>query len=150
MTGTGENHGGGGIVASYETGRVSPHGSVHYFVGNSALFDELRYTAGLDFNAIRDRLTLSGEVVGRRLYDVEGFQQGTTRGVVVSPITGDAFEIKDFVATRGDFNLFFVTAGGKLRLAGQLLGSAYVLIPFGDNGLQALKPTFNFGFNYAF
>ena len=150
MTGTGENHGGGGIVASYETGRISPHASVHYFVGNTALFDELRYTAGLDFNAVRDRLTLSGEVVGRRLYDVEGFQQGTTRGVVVSPITGDAFEIKDFVATRGDFNLFFVTAGGKVRLAGQLLGSAYVLIPFGDDGLQALKPTFNFGFNYAF
>jgi hypothetical protein len=94
--------------------------------------------------------TVSGEVVGRRLYDVEGFQQGTTRGVVTSPITGDAFEIKDFVATRGDFNLFFFTVGGKVRFAGQLLGSAYVLIPFGDDGLQALKPTFNFGFNYAF
>jgi hypothetical protein len=150
MTGTGETHGGGGLIASYESGRVSPHASVHYFAGNTALFDELRYTAGLDFNAIRDRLTLSGEVVGRRLYDVEGFQQGAVRGVVVSPLTLDSFEIKDFVATRDAFNLFFVTAGGKLRLAGQLLGSAYVLIPFGDSGLQAQKPTFNFGFNYAF
>ncbi|HZI38102.1 MAG TPA: hypothetical protein VFF24_07330 [Acidimicrobiia bacterium] len=150
MTGTGETHGGGGLIASYDSGLVSPHASVHYFAGNTALFDELRYTAGLDFNAIRDRLTLSGEVVGRRLYDVEGFQQGAVRGVVVSPLSGDSFEIKDFAATRDDFNLFFFTAGGKLRLAGQLLGSAYVLVPFGDNGLQAQKPTFNFGFNYAF
>ena len=150
MTGTGETHGGGGLIASYESGLVSPHASVHYFAGNTALFDELRYTAGLDFNAIRDRLTLSGEVVGRRLYDVEGFQQGAVRGVVASPLSGDSFEIKDFAATRDNFNLFFFTAGGKLRLAGQLLGSAYVLVPFGDNGLQAQKPTFNFGFNYAF
>jgi len=150
MTGTGETHGGGGLIASYDSGLVSPHASVHYFAGNTALFDELRYTAGLDFNAIRDRLTLSGEVVGRRLYDVEGFQQGAVRGVVVSPLSGDSFEVKDFAATRDDFSLFFFTAGGKLRLAGQLLGSAYVLVPFGDNGLQAQKPTFNFGFNYAF
>jgi hypothetical protein len=150
MTGTGETHGGGGVIASYESGRVSPHASVHYFAGNTVLFDELRYTAGLDFNAVRDRLTLSGEVVGRQLYDVEGFEQGTVRGTVVSPRTGDSFEIKDFVATRDNFNLFFVTAGGKLRMAGQLLGSVYVLIPFGDNGLQAQKPTLNFGVNYAF
>ena len=35
-------------------------------------------------------------------------------------------------------------------MAGQLLASLYVLIPFGDSGLQAQKPTFNFGVNYAF
>ena len=150
MTGTGETRGGGGLVASWEAGRLAPHGSVHYFVGNEALFDEFRYTAGLDFNVSRDRLTLSGEVVGRRLFDVEGFQQGAVRGRVVSPVTRDVFEIKDFVASRGDFNLFFVTAGGKARLAGQLLASAYVLIPIGDQGLQAQKPTFHLGFNYAF
>lgn len=150
MTGTGETHGGGGVIGSWESGRVSPHASVHYFAGNTALFDELRYTAGLDLNAVRDRVTLSGEVVGRRLYGVEGFQQGTLRATVLSPRTGDPFEIRDFVATRDDFSLFFVTAGGKARIAGQLLGSVYVLIPFGDSGLQAQKPTFNFGFNYAF
>jgi hypothetical protein len=150
MTGTGEMHGGGGVIASYQTGRFSPHGSVHYFSANSVLFDELRYTAGVDINAVPDRLTLSGEVVGRRLFDVEGFRQGTVRATLVSPRTGDAFEVKDFLATRDDFDLFFVNAGGKWRVAGQLLLSTYVLIPFGNQGLQALKPTFNFGFNYAF
>jgi hypothetical protein len=150
MTGTGETHGGGGVIASWESGRISPHASVHYFAGNSVLFDELRYTAGLDVAAMRDRLTLSGEVVGRHLYDVEGFEQGALRATVVSPRTGDPFEIRDFVATRDGFNLFFVAAGGKIRMAGQLLGSVYVIIPFGDNGLQAQKPTFNFGVNYAF
>jgi hypothetical protein len=150
MTGTGETHGGGGIIGSYEAGRVSPHASVHYFAGNPVLFDELRYTAGVDFNAIRDRLTLSAEVVGRRLYDVEGFEQGTLRATVTSPKTNDRFQIRDFAATRGDFDLFFVTAGGKVRMAGQLLGSIYMLIPFGDSGLQAQKPTLNFGVNYAF
>jgi hypothetical protein len=150
MTGTGETHGGGGVIGSWESGRLSPHASLHYFAGNTALFDELRYTAGLDFNAVADRVTLSGEVVGRRLYGVEGFQQGALRGTVVSPRTGDPFEIRDFVATRDDFSLYFLTAGGKARITGQLLGSVYVLIPFGDSGLQAQKPTFNFGVNYAF
>jgi hypothetical protein len=150
MTGTGETSGGGGLIASYQTGRFSPHASVHYFAANNVLFDELRYTAGVDVNAVRDRVTLSGEVVGRRLYDVEGFQQGTTRGTVVSPLSRDVFEIKDFAPVRDNFDLFFFNAGGKWRLGGQLLLSTYVLIPFGDQGLQALKPTFNFGFNYAF
>jgi hypothetical protein len=150
MTGTGETHGGGGIIGSFESGRVSPHASVHYFAGGTTLFDEVRYTAGLDLNAVRDRVTLSGEVVGRRLFDVEGFEQGALQATVTSPVTGDPFQIRDFVATRGDFDLFFVTLGGKVRVAGQLLASAYVLIPFGDSGLQSQKPTFNFGFNYAF
>jgi hypothetical protein len=150
MTGTGETHGGGGVIASWESSRFSPHASLHYYAGNTALFDEVRYTAGVDVNAVRDRVTLSGEVVGRRLYGVEGFQQGALRTTLVSPRTGDPFEVRDFVPTRDDFNLFFVTAGGKARLTGQLLGSVYVLIPFGDSGLQAQKPTFNFGVNYAF
>jgi hypothetical protein len=40
--------------------------------------------------------------------------------------------------------------GGKLRIAGQLLGTAYMLIPWGDQGLVAQKPSCNFGLNYAF
>jgi hypothetical protein len=35
-------------------------------------------------------------------------------------------------------------------VAGQLLGTAFILIPWGNSGLIAEKPSFNFGLNYAF
>ena len=76
MTGTGETHGGGGIIGSFESGRFSPHASAHYFAGGSTLFDEVRFTGGLDFNAVRDRVTLSGEVVGRRSVRRGGVRAG--------------------------------------------------------------------------
>lgn len=150
MTGTGESQYRAGLVGSYETGRVAPHASVSYSAGSDELFDEIGAIVGLDVAAIPNRLTLSGEIVARRLLDVQGFENGDLLGTVRSPRSGDLFEVRDFQAVRGDFDLFFVALGGKVRMAGQFLGSAYVLIPTGDDGLQAQKPSFNFGVNYAF
>jgi hypothetical protein len=150
MTGTGEDQYRAGLVGSYEVGRVAPHASLAYSSGSADLFDEISLIAGLDIAAIPDRLTLNAELVTRRLLDVQGFESGALLGTVRSPRTGDLFEVRDFRAVRGDFDLFFVALGGKLRIAGQLLGSGYVLIPTGSDGLQAQKPSFNFGVNYAF
>lgn len=150
MTGTGEELYRAGLVGSYETGRIAPHATVSYSVGSGEVFDEIGGIAGLDFAAIPDRLTLSAEVVMRRLLDVQGFEDDVLLGTVRSPVSGDLFEVRDFRAIRGDFDLFFVALGGKVRLAGQFLASAYALIPTGDDGLQAQSPSFNFGVNYAF
>jgi hypothetical protein len=152
MTGTGETQFMGGLVGSFEKGWVAPHFSASYFAGNSTLFDELRSVLGVDFRAIPRRLTLSAEFMSRRLFDVQGFASSpdTIFGTVTSPVTGDTFNVSNYQAFRGGYNLYFVSLGGKVRVAGQLLGTAFILIPWGNSGLIAEKPSFNFGLNYAF
>jgi hypothetical protein len=150
MTGTGHNQGRVRLIGSYDLGAVSTHANVGYAFAGEELFDELAYVAGVDVRAIRNRLTLSGEFVGRRLFSVQGFRAEQQIATVRSPVTGEVFPIVDFVAERNDYDLFFAGFGGKLRLSGQLLLSAYLLIPAGDSGLIAQRPTFNLGLNYAF
>jgi hypothetical protein len=150
MTGTGETQLVGGIVGSIERGPVAPHFSLAYLGANETLFDELRSVLGVDVRAIPNRLTLSAEFLSRRLNDVQGFVANATFGQVTSPVTGDTFDVRNFTAQRNDYNLYFVNFGGKARVTGQLLGTAYVLIPWGNSGLIAQKPSFNFGLNYAF
>ena len=150
MTGTGQSQGRARLIGSYDFGTVSAHANVGYGFAGAELFDELAYVAGVDVRAVRNRLTLSAEFVGRRLFSVQGFRAEQQVATVRSPVTGEVFPIVDFVAERNDYNLFFGGLGGKLRLTGQLLLSAYVLIPTGDSGLIAQRPTFNAGLNYAF
>lgn len=148
MTGTGETQVSEGIVGSYQKGRIAPHFTAAYFGANDTLFDEARGVLGIDLEAVPQRLTLSAEVLGRRLFNVQGFEATRTFGTVSA--FGDTFEVRDFRAVRNDYNLYFVNIGGKARLAGQLLGTAYLLIPWGNQGLIAQKPSWNFGLNYAF
>jgi len=150
MTGTGETQVSGGLVGSYESGRVAPHFTMAYFGGNDTLFDEARGVVGIDVRAVPNRLTLSAELLARRLMDVQGFEGTTTLGTVTSPVTGDVFDVRNFQAVRGDYSLYFVNLGGKVRISGQLLGTAYLLIPWGNQGLVAQKPSWNLGMNYAF
>jgi hypothetical protein len=88
-------------------------------------------------------------VVARRLLDVRGFEGDSTLGTVRSARSGETFPVQTFQAVRNDLSLVFFNLGGKVRIAGQLLGSFYLLVPTGDDGMQAQKPTLNFGFNYA-
>jgi hypothetical protein len=104
----------------------------------------------VDVRAVRNRLTLSAEFVGRRLFSVRGFRTGGTIATVRSPASGELYPIVAFAGERNDIDLFFGGLGGKLRLTGQWLLSAYVLLPAGDSGLIAQRPTFNLGLNYAF
>jgi hypothetical protein len=150
MTGTGETQVSGGIVGSYQSGTFAPHFTLSYFGASETLFDEARGVVGVDVRAVPNRLTLSAELLARRLIDVQGFEGATTLGTVTSPVTGDRFEVRDFRAVRGDYSLYFLNLGGKVRIAGQLLGTAYVLIPWGSQGLIAQKPSWNVGMHYAF
>jgi hypothetical protein len=150
MTGTGETQWSVGLVGSHEGDVVAPHASASYFGANDSLFNEVRGVVGVDVRAVPNRLTLSGELLGRRLMNVQGFNSTRTLGSVTSPVTGDTFDVRDFVAERNDYNLYFVTLGGKWRAAGQLLVTGFVLIPWGNSGLIAQKPSFNLGGNYAF
>ncbi len=150
MTGTGETQVSGGLVGSYVTGSIAPHFTLTYFGANDVLFDEARGVIGVDVRAVPNRLTLSAELLARRLMDVQGFEGSQVLATVRSPITGDDFDVTDFRAVRGDYSLYFVNLGGKVRISGQLLGTAYLLIPWGNQGLVAQKPSWNFGLNYAF
>ena len=150
MTGTGENQGRARLVGSYDVGAVSMHGNLAYGIAGGELYDEFGYVLGLDVRAMRNRLTLSAEFVGRTVFSLQGFRPTEQVGTVRSPVTGDIFPVVEFVAERNDVNLFFGGFGGKLRVAGQLLLSAYLLVPAGDSGLIAQKPTFNLGLNYVF
>lgn len=151
MTGTGETQWSGAIVTSHESGRIAPHLSAAYYGANDTLFDEARGVIGLDFKAVPKRLTLSAELLARRLFGVQGFSPGATSlGSLRSPVTGDVFAVSDFRATRDDYSLFFLNVGGKVRVTGQLLATAFALIPWGNGGLVAQKPSWNLGLNYAF
>jgi hypothetical protein len=150
MTGTGETQYHVGLVGSYESGVIAPHFSASYLGANRTLFDEARLVVGLDARAIPNRLTLSAELLGRRLFDVQGFTATTALGTLQSPITSDTFQVNNFSAVRDDYNLFFFNVGGKVRVAGQLLATGFLLVPWGNSGLIAQKPSWNFGLNYAF
>ncbi len=150
MTGTGETQVSGGLVGSYETGTIAPHFTLAYFGGNDVLFDEARGVIGVDVRAVPNRLTLSAELLARRLMDVQGFEATRVLATVRSPITGDSFNVSNFRAVRNNYSLYFVNLGGKVRISGQFLGTAYVLIPWGNQGLVAQKPSWNLGLNYAF
>jgi hypothetical protein len=110
----------------------------------------LNYNLGLSYRLIPRRLTVGGELVARRIFNVTEFTSGVQVGVLQSPVTGELFAVRDFVAEERDLNLFFFAVGGKLRLAGGLLATIYAVIPSGGSGMQVQRPTFNVGVNYAF
>jgi len=150
MTGTGEYQTSVGFIGSFEKAGVSPHVNISYLAAGGELFNELNYTLGLSYRLIPRRLTVGGELVARRIFDVTEFTSGVQVGVLESPITHELFAVRDFVAEERDINLFFYALGGKLRLTGGLLATIYAVVPAGQSGLQVQRPTFNLGLNYAF
>jgi hypothetical protein len=150
MTGTGEFQTSVGFVGSAEKAGWSPHLNVSYLFAAGEVLDELNYNIGLGYSVIPRRLTVGGEMVGRRLYKVTEFTSTVQLGVLQSPITGELFPVRDFKAEERDVNLFFFALGGKVRMSGRFLASVYAIVPAGGSGLQVQRPTFNLGVNYAF
>ena len=142
MTGTGQSVLTGLLATTWERGPVSIHGQLGYSgaTGESdpasplkvGVFNEFNYMVGLDYAAIPERLTLGTELVARHLIDTPGFD--------ASSLTANIKSI----------NVYFITAGGKVRLVQRLLATAYLLIPVGSDGLNPNRPTFNGGLNYVF
>ena len=149
MTGTGETSVGGNFVASFERNGWSPHLNVGGLVASGDVFNELNYNLGLSYRAVQDRLTVGGELVGRRLFDVTQFRGTRDLGFLTSPVTGEQFLVRDFQAVQEAVSSVFVAVGVKYRLTGQLLASVFTVLPTTVAGLQVTRPTFNFGLNWA-
>ena len=149
MTGTGEFQTSLGFIGSFEREGFSPHVNIGYLFAAGEVSDEVNYTLGASYRAVPNRVTVSGEFIGRRVFDVDGFTTGPQLGTLQSPVTGEFFPVHEFVAGENGLNLFLVALGGKVRLTGQWLASVYAVLPTGSSGLQVRRPTFNFGINYA-
>ena len=150
MTGTGEFQTAVGFIGSFEKNGVSPHVNVSYVAATGDIFNEIDYNLGLTYRVIPRRLTVGGELVARRVFDVTEFSSGVQVGVLESPITHELFAVRDTVADQRDINLYFFAVGGKVRLTGGLLATIFAVIPAGQSGMQVQRPTFNLGLNYAF
>ncbi len=149
MTGTGEFQTSLGFIGSFEREGFSPHVNIGYLFAAGEVSDEVNYTLGASYRAVPNRLTVSGEFIGRRVFDVDGFTTGPLLGTLQSPVTGELFPVHEFVGGEDGLNLFLVALGGKVRLTGQWLASVYAVLPAGSSGLQVRRPTFNLGINYA-
>jgi hypothetical protein len=149
MTGTGETSVGGNFIASFERNGWSPHINVGGLVATGDVFNELNYNLGLSYRAVQDRLTLVGELVGRRLFEVTQFRAERDLGFLRSPVTGEQFLVRDFEAVEEAVDSMFVALGVKFRLKGQLLATVFTVLPTTVAGLQVTRPTFNFGLNFA-
>ena len=149
MTGTGETSVGGNFIASFERNGWSPHLNVGGLVATGDVFNELNYNFGLSYSAVQDRLTLVGELVGRRLFEVSQFRAERDLGFLKSPVTGEQFLVRDFEAVQEAVDSMFVALGVKFRVKGQLLGTVFTVLPTTVAGLQVTRPTFNFGLNWA-
>ncbi|MQA30721.1 MAG: hypothetical protein GEU82_12935 [Luteitalea sp.] len=115
-------------IASFEADRVTAHGDVGYSFGG--LSDELDYNGALTVTA-NPRLTLIGEVVGRRLESFGRLTQTTTphptlTGVDTIRLTG----------TQEASQRIFAVAGVKWNVTGTWLISANILRPLTRAGLN--------------
>jgi hypothetical protein len=149
MTGTGETSVGGNFIASFERNGWSPHINVGGLVATGDVFNELNYNLGLSYRAVQDRVTLVGELVGRRLFEVSQFRAERDLGFLTSPVTGEQFLVRDFEAVQEAVDSLFVALGVKFRVKGQLLATVFTVLPTTVAGLQVTRPTFNFGLNWA-
>lgn len=140
-------------VYSAAFGKINPHVNVGYTFsrGNDAaadpdsvLFappDEFNYTAGIDV-AIRPRLTVAGDIVGRSLRDIFRLELGDPFGL------GAAFNEFE-LADETTLNTVLTSVGVKYNVYGNLLLTGNVLFPITKGGLRD-KFTPVFGLDYSF
>ena len=140
-------------VYSAAFGMFNPHVNVGYTFsrGNDAaedpdsvLFappDEFNYTAGMDV-AVRPRLTVAGDIVGRTLRDIFRLELGDPFGLGAA---FNEFELSD----KTTLNVVLTSLGVKYNVYGNLLVTANVLFPITKGGLRD-KFTPVFGLDYSF
>jgi hypothetical protein len=150
MTGTGESRTSFDFIGSMEREGFSPHVNIGYVVSTGDLFNEFTYNLGASYRVVPRRVTIAGELIGRRVFGVATFDSTQDLGTVESPYTREIFTVRNFAGREDDINLFFAAVGGKVRLTGKWLASIFAIIPAGSSGMQASRPTLNFGVNYAF
>lgn len=128
-------------LASYESGPTSVYGNVGF--GTGGIGHDFNY-GGAAAVAATSRLTLVGEVVGRR---IDGLQR-------ITPIVAPHPRIRGVTTTRlvpsgEDQMSVYAVTGLKWNVGGTWLLHANVLIPLTDSGLTT-KATPNIAFDYSF
>jgi hypothetical protein len=129
LLGTGEASIRPRVIASAERDRLGVHGEIGYAIGG--LVDELDYNGAFTFVAV-PKLTVIGELIGRRLDDIGRL----TETVTPHPRLAGVDTIR-LTSLPGSTSRVVAVAGIKWNLAGTLLISANVLKPLTDEGLNA-------------
>jgi hypothetical protein len=145
------------LIASGDLGRISPHANLGYTTSSgdsthlSDLPDELNYAAGLDL-AVHPRVTLSGEVVGRTLFDATRATLGQESfNFVVAGSSTPQTEQRPVVRFReDDLDLLLGVLGVKVNPGGNLLLSASALFGLSDDGLEQDGVIGVLGVEYSF
>ena len=127
------------VMASYESGNVAISGNLGYSIRESA--DELDYRGALTFNPVR-RLTLIGEILGRRL----SLGQLTEATTPHPQLTGvDTIRLTSIA---NNANRLVAVGGFKWNITDTWLFNASVLRPLTSAGLNAgWVPAFTFDYS---
>jgi hypothetical protein len=130
------------FIGSSRHGKWAPHFNIGYTVsGDSDVLgsipDEFGYRGGIE-RVINARLTVSGELLGRALLDMNQLELGSTTLTyrdffgTVSSTTFDEFQQKT-----GTLNSISLAFGGKFNVRGNVLVTANVLFPVNWDGIRA-------------
>jgi hypothetical protein len=128
------------LVASYAPGRVGAHVNAGFVAGG--LSNELQYRGSVDFSA-SPRVTIVGELVGRRLSDVGHVV--TTRTPHLSIAGVDTIRLE---SDGGSTRLASAVTGVKWNIAGTWLLGGSLAVPLTDTGLRS-RVIAQIGLDYA-
>ncbi|HSC26903.1 MAG TPA: transporter [Vicinamibacterales bacterium] len=147
------------LIASMESGKLSPHVNLGYSFASGGgsdplsvtpeASDEFTYAAGFDM-ALHERLTFSTDVLGRTLRDI-GRLVPVARQFPFVTQSGDfgTATFEEFSLRPGDLNLVVGAAGIRFNPRGSFLISAQALIPITKSGLRdRITPVI--GIDYSF
>lgn len=128
-------------IASYESGRFSLHGNGAFGLGG--ISNEVNF-AGAATYAVRPRVTVSGEVLFRRIAELSDLALESAS----HPLIAGADELR-LQAGTGGTTLANAVAGVKWNISGALVLGGHVAIPLVRRGLTApVTPTL--ALEYAF
>ena len=152
LTGTGETSGYAALLSSFEWRWISPAFEVGYRFAGDGLYDELDTRVGISFRAIPNRVTLTAEYVGRRVFNVRDIFAGTVlaANVTVPGSSGAPYDLQQYEGFFQDLSLFLVGGGIKVRLTDHLIATGYAMFPTGSQGLQPETPVWSVGLNFGY
>ena len=129
------------IVGSYDPGRVAAH--VNAGMTSGGLFNELSYRGAISFSA-SPRVTLLGELLGRRIADVGRLTQERLPHPSIAGV--DTIRL---VTTGTSVNTAALTGGVRWNVSGSWLLNASITVPLSNRGLRPQTTTL-VGLDYAF
>ncbi len=117
-------------------------------VSTAASSDEIAYTAGLDA-AIRPRITITGELVGRTLRNSATIVRTISSRQLMSSVGPFTREIISFQAVPRSLSILLGAVGAKVAVGSGWLLTGSVLFPLNDAGIRpGITPVI--GFERAF